>query len=127
MMDLQRLAIVLLVFALVVASTRTLWFASRRMPRSHAGRVVLLLLLQATSGFLLYRTLVPPTTALRRETLVVATDHAPASLVHSSNERLVALPEAGTIAAAEAVPDLATALRRHPATARLRIVGAGLT
>ncbi|WP_460732860.1 carboxypeptidase regulatory-like domain-containing protein [Lysobacter tyrosinilyticus] len=128
-MDSQRLAITLLVFALIVASARMLWFASRRMPRPRAGRVVVLLLLQTTSALLLYRTLVPPTTEMATETLVVATGNAPANQVRarSANERVVALPEVGTIADVESVPDLATALRWHPATARLRIVGRGLT
>ncbi len=38
----------------------------------------------------------------------------------------VALPEAGAPAGATPVPDLATALRQRPGTARLRVIGQGL-
>ena len=41
-------------------------------------------------------------------------------------ERAVALPEAPADARVERVPDLATALRRHPGASALRVVGAGL-
>lgn len=128
-MDLQRMAVVLLVLAFVVGVARMLWFAWRRVPRARAARIVLLLLLQTASATLLYGTLFPPATTIGTETLIVATEHAPADLARtlSANERVVALPEAGSITTAEPVPDLATALRRHPATARLRIVGRGLT
>jgi len=127
--DLQRMAVVLLVFALIVGGARMLWFAWRRVPRPRAGRIALLLLLQTASATLLYWTLFPPPTTIGTETLIVVTEHAPANLVKalSANERVVALPEAGSTTAAEPVPDLGSALRRHPATARLRIVGRGLT
>jgi hypothetical protein len=128
-MDPQRMTAVLLLFALIVGVVRMLWVASRRVPRPGTGRILLLLLLQAATVALLYRTLFPPAITIGTETLIVATEHAPANLARtvSANERVVALPEAGSIADAEPVPDLASALRRHPATARLRIVGRGLT
>lgn len=129
MMEVQRIPIVLLALAVIVGSVRMLWFAWRRSPRPRAWRVALLLLLQFASAALLYRVLFPPPVATGAETLVVATAHAPTNLARtlSAHERLVALPEAGSIANAEPVPDLATALRRYPATARLRIAGRGLT
>ena len=128
-MDPQRLAILLLVVALLVGSARMSWFAWRQVPRPRLWRVMLLLFLQTASVLLLYRTLVPPETAIAAETLIVATENAPANLAQtaSADERVIALPEAGAIAGGEPSPDLATALRRHPATARLRIVGRGLT
>lgn len=127
-MDLQRMAVSLLVLALIVGLARMLWLAWRRVPRQRAGRIMLLLMLQTASAALLYRTF-PPATTIGTETLIVATEHAPTNLgkALSAHERVVALPEAGSITAAEPVPDLASALRRHPATARLRIVGRGLT
>jgi len=128
-MDLQRMTVVLLILALITGAARMLWLAWQRSPRARMARVVLLLLLQAASTALLYRTLFPPAITTGTETLIVATEHAPANLAKapSANERVVALPEAGSITAAEPVPDLASALRRHPAAARLRIVGRGLT
>lgn len=125
-MDMQRTTLVLVAFAVLIGGARTLWFAWRRSPRPRAWRTALLLLLQLASAALLYRTLLPPVVALGTDTLVVATADAPATLRIAGNERLVALPEAGNIHQAEAVPDLATALRRHPETARLRIIGRGL-
>ncbi|GAB3095422.1 carboxypeptidase regulatory-like domain-containing protein [Lysobacter terrae] len=128
-MEMQRWAVLLLVFAVVVGSARASWFAWRRTPRPLAWRVAVLLLLQLASAALLYRTLFPPAIKTGSETLVVATALAPSDLgtTLTANERLVSLPEAGATASAEPVPDLATALRRHPDTARLRIVGRGLT
>jgi hypothetical protein len=88
----------------------------------------LLLVLQVVSALLLYRTLLPPPAPTGIDTLVVATAKANAALATTltPRERLVALPEAPRIASAERVPDLATALRRHAGTSRLRVVGAGL-
>jgi hypothetical protein len=126
-MELQRMATVLVVLAVLVGSARMLWFAWRRSPRPRAWRIALLLLLQLASAALLYRTLWPPAVALGTDTLVVATANSADTLTLASNERLVVLPEAGNLREAEAVPDLATALRRHPEAARLRIVGRGLT
>lgn len=127
-MEMQRMTIVLVVLAVIVASARMLWFAWRRSARPRAWRMAVLLLLQLVSAGLLYRMLWPPAVPLGSDTLVVATALAPATpgANLSADERLVALPEAGDIRDAEVVPDLATALRRHPETARLRIVGRGL-
>lgn len=96
--------------------------------RPHVWQLALLLLAQPLLAFLLYRTLLPPALITGRDTLVVTTAGAePRALRVGAHERLVALPEAPPLRAAEPVPDLATALRRYPATARVRIVGAGLT
>lgn len=129
MSDLQNMVIALLAIAVVVASARMAWFAQRRVPRARAWRIVVLLSLQMASALLLYRTLFPPPVAIGDGTLVVATAQAPDGLATTlaANETLIALPEAGAVSGAERVPDLATALRRHPQTARLRIVGRGLT
>ncbi|MBI1402275.1 MAG: carboxypeptidase regulatory-like domain-containing protein [Porphyrobacter sp.] len=87
---------------------------------------VLLAVLALASGALLYLALFPPLLPIGGETLVVATAEAPAGTRAEPGERLVALPEAPRIAGAERVPDLATALRRHGAVRRIRILGRGL-
>lgn len=128
-MQMQHAIVLLLVLAVVLGSVRVLWFSRRGVARPHAWRIALLLLLQLVSAAALYRTLFPPAVSVGANVLVVATAQSPANIsaTLAVNERLVALPEAGPIAAAEPVPDLATALRRAPGTARLRIVGRGLT
>lgn len=129
-MDTSRMLLILLTLAVLAASARVLWFAWRRPvdARPRAWRTTLLVVLQLASAVLLYRTLLPPPVATGVDALVVVTANAPRDIAGTlaAHERLVALPEAPTIAGAEPVPDLGTALRRHPATARLRIVGDGL-
>jgi hypothetical protein len=129
-MDPQRTLIVLLVLAIVAGTARFLWFAWRRAPdaRPHAWRIASLILLQLISACLLYRTLLPPPVASGVDALAVATAHTPRDVARTltANEKLVALPEAPSIPGAERVPDIGTALRRHPATARLRVLGDGL-
>lgn len=82
--------------------------------------------LSLASGLLLYLTLFPPFLPIGGETLLVATGETPRSVRAGPGERLVALPEAPTLADAERVPDLATALRRHGQVQRIRILGRGL-
>ncbi len=83
--------------------------------------------LSLASGLSLWLALFPPALPLGGETLLVATAETPAGTRAGPGERLVALPEAPSLAGAERVPDLATALRRHQQVQRLRIVGRGLT
>ncbi|HEY1140751.1 MAG TPA: carboxypeptidase regulatory-like domain-containing protein [Lysobacter sp.] len=129
-MDAQRILLGLLSFAVIAATARLLWFALRGTPgaRPRAWRLALLALLQLASATLLYRTLLPPPVATGIDALVVATAHAPRDIARTlaAHEKLVALPEAAAIKDAEPVPDLGTALRRHPETARIRLVGDGL-
>lgn len=87
-------------------------------------RLAVLLAAQPIVAGLLYLTLVPPRVA-SSGILVVATRGTPLRAA-LTGDRLVVLPEAPSLPGAERVPDLGTALRRHPA-ARLRIVGDGLT
>lgn len=130
-MDTQRILLLLLSLAVAAGTARLLWFAWRRPleTRPRMWRVALLVVLQLASAVLLYRTLSPPSVETGIDALVVATAHAPRDIARTlaSHETLVALPEAPAIDAAEPVPDLGTALRRHPGTARLRVVGDGLT
>lgn len=82
--------------------------------------------LSLASGLLLWLTLFPPRLPIGGETLLVATAETSLRARAGAGERLVALPEAPVLAAAERVPDLATALRRHGAVQRIRILGRGL-
>lgn len=120
----------LLALAVLLASARRLW-AFARTPvaqRPHAWRLAALLLLQVAGALLLYRTLVPPTVRAPAGLLVVLTAQADrvAAAERPTGATLVALPEAPALAGATRAPDLATALRRHPGTTRLRVLGAGL-
>jgi hypothetical protein len=130
-MTLEHAIAVLLVLAVVIASVRMLFAAYRSdaAARPRAWRVVALLSLQAIAAGLLCFTLLPPSRPVEGGTMVVLTENADQvnAVQTRGGEYLVALPEAGVIGAAERMPDLATALRRHPGTTHLRIVGAGLT
>ena len=102
--------------------------ACARLLRQRHGqrlRLALLLAVQPLLAGLLYFTLFPPTRPVANATLTVLTADAPRMLALPPGP-LVALPEAGDRTHADAVPDLATALRRHPETRRLHIIGAGL-
>ncbi len=86
--------------------------------------------LQLIAAALLYLTLFPPRVDehFAAGTLVVLTPGATAeqSAVGFSGAAVVALPDAISRSDIEQVPDLGTALRRHPDTARLRVIGGGL-
>jgi hypothetical protein len=101
----------------------------RRVPgviRLPVRRRAALLVLQALAALLLYFTLIPPerdvdagqlTVLVRNNTL--AGDVPPGTTV-------IALPEATSGADVPRAPDLATALRQHPGSTLLRLVGDGL-
>lgn len=90
-------------------------------------RTLALALLTLASGALLYLVLFPPLLPVGGETLLVATAETSRGIKAGPGERLIALPEAPPLVGAERVPDLATALRRHPAATAIRIVGRGLS
>lgn len=95
--------------------------------RSRAWRLALLVLAQPLCATLLYLTLLPPSLPGTAGTLVVATAGTPAEQWRSAGSELrLALPEARALPGAERVPDLATAIRRYPATRQVRVLGAGL-
>ena len=114
----------LIALAVAIGVARLLW---RQRARPNWPRTGLLAGLSMAAGMLLFLTLFPPPIPFARGTLVVATAGAPVGLAPAAGETLVALPEAPRIAAAERVPDLATVLRRDGLSARMRVVGAGLT
>lgn len=97
------------------------WRAPRDL-RAREWRVAVLAALQPVCAGLLYSTLMPPATPGSAATLVVATANAP----RMATSTVVALPESPDIVGAERAPDLAAALRTHPGTTRVQVVGGGL-
>lgn len=94
--------------------------------RARGWRLALLLIAQPLMAALLYLALFPPLVYSDAGSMVVATAGASASDATIAGETRIALPEATASTDGERVPDLATALRRHPGTQRLRLLGAGL-
>ena len=114
--------------ALIIAAAALLgvW----RTLRARASYALARIALQIVAAVLIYFALFPPRVDERfaAGTLVVLTPGVtPQQLTKLGNaSATVALPGATARAGTEQVPDLGTALRRHPDTARLRIVGSGL-
>ena len=108
--------------ALVLAA-----IAALAMWRIGRGRP-LLLALQPVLAATLWLALWPPMVSRPGATLVVATANtdAEAWARHRQDGPAFALPEASRLPGAQPVPDLATALRRSPGAARLRVLGDGL-
>lgn len=116
---------ILLALAALAACVR-LFYQYHRGARSGGIHLALLLLAQPLLAGLLYLGLFAPLRPTHDDTLTVLTagwEEAPATTVAGAR---VVLPEAREHADAEAVPDLATALRRHPHAAHLQVIGGGL-
>lgn len=98
--------------------------ASWRFRHAHKG----LSWLQPVLAGLLYVAVFPPLQQSKGETLVLFTAGAtPSQLAgHQAAPLRVRLPEAPPVAGVATVPDLATALRQHPAVTALTVVGLGL-
>lgn len=94
--------------------------------RAHGSRRIVLAVLHVAALALLWFTLFPPPVATTAGSLAVITPGAAAGAGNVEAAAVVALPGASAAAGVERVPDLATALRRHPETRHLRIVGDGL-
>lgn len=112
---------------IVLLGSARLFLQQRHGARRSRVHLSVLLLLQLASAALLYLTLLPPPTHAPAGQLTVLT--AGADRVRWSPagaDRIVTLPEATPHAAASTAPDLATALRQHPGTQVLRVVGEGL-
>lgn len=124
----NRELLILLTLSLIalIAVLRLLWNAHRARRAANAyprwWRTTLLALLQATLGIALYLTLFPPERSAPVAELVVYTGDATATDAPNA----IALPEAPEHIDAPRVPDLATALRQHPGTRRIRVLGSGL-
>lgn len=108
----------------LVASVRLLLRA--RGGRERAWRTAALLVGQAASAALLYFVLLPPTVPAESGALIVLTANAGKTGALDAADVVVALPEAGAPLGALRVPDLGTALRRHPGARPVRILGEGL-
>ncbi|MGY0561779.1 carboxypeptidase regulatory-like domain-containing protein [Luteimonas sp. A277] len=111
----------LLALAVVLAWVRLLW--RQRRTAAPFGQFAVLMLLQPVCAGLLYLTLVPPQLPVQSGTLSVLT--AEADPARATGAVVVSLPEAPQMPDAIPVPDLATALRRHPGMA-LQVLGHGL-
>lgn len=110
-----------LAVVVVIASVRQL-----RGSTAHRGRRWIGIALQIAAAMLLYVCLVP----LNRQQpagglVVLGIDADRAGALPASEGPLLLLPEAADVPGAQRVPDLATALRQHPAST-LTLVGAGL-
>jgi hypothetical protein len=121
-MNIALIATILIGAAALLGAWRT-W-------RAGTARRGLRITLQVVAAVLIYLALFPPRIDERfaAGTLVVLT---PGATEEQVSERpggiaTVALPGAVAPRDAEPVPDLGTALRRHPDTARLHVIGSGL-
>lgn len=124
----QSIAAVLLALAVLAAWLR-LWLGHRRdARRPRAWRLAVLVLLQPLLALALHATLFPPASVLAPGELTLLTEGASAGDVpEAARDGLVlALPEARAGGDVARVPDLGTALRQHPGTTRVHVVGAGL-
>lgn len=85
-----------------------------------------LITLQALAALLLYFTLLPPQHSVDAGQLTVLTGNASLAGSLPPSAALIALPEAPPTGGATRAPDLATALRQHPGSTALVLVGDGL-
>lgn len=118
----------LLVLAVLIALAGLVWRQCRAPlgQGAHAWRFVLLLAAQPACAVLLYLALLPPLLQGQVGTMLVATAGTVGFAEGAAGDVRIVLPEAAAALDGERVPDLATALRRHPGTRRLHVIGAGL-
>ena len=114
------------IIAIVLLATLRVILQQRRGARMPPLRLAALLVLQALAGGLLLLALVPPQHAARHALTLLATGAAQAPAVADDASPVLALPEANARTGIARVPDLATALRQHPGTEKLILVGDGL-
>ena len=118
--------LVILLVILLIGSVRLLR-QQRHGARRTRTHLLALLVLHCASAALLYLTLLPPPVHAPAGQLTVLTAGADRVRWSSTGaDRIVALPEATAHLAATRAPDLATALRQHPGTQVLRVIGEGL-
>ncbi|WP_311268127.1 carboxypeptidase regulatory-like domain-containing protein [Sphingobium sp. WCS2017Hpa-17] len=115
-----------LTLAVLIGGVRLLLWHRAAGALASPVRTSLLLLLQPIAAGLLYMALFPPDAADGVSSLRIATANTSRLSAAASGSPLILLPEAHAISGGEAVPDLATALRRHPGVTSLTIVGDGL-
>ncbi|WP_313460608.1 hypothetical protein [Stenotrophomonas sp.] len=116
-----------LALIVLIASLRFVEPGSARLLSAHnRRRRPTLLLLQALAAALLYFTLQPPTRNADAGHLAVLTSEASTAGTPPPSATVVALPEANAPTGTPRAPDLATALRQHPGSSTLTLVGDGL-
>lgn len=119
-------AIILLACALALVRLGLWRRATAPIARGPVWRLPVLMALNLAASALLYLTLDPPDVGLRSGRLVVLTAGARAARAQEPGDIVVTLPEGPPDKAAERVPDLATALRRHAEVRAIQVLGAGL-
>lgn len=110
------------VAVIVVMGTLRLAASGSARPRHRAA----LIALQALAALLLYFTLLPPPRSVDAGQLIVLTGNATLAGNPPPGTTRIALPEAPATTHADRAPDLATALRQHPGSTALLLVGDGL-
>jgi hypothetical protein len=128
LLDPRPWTLIALAAGVVLALVRLVLWQRAAAPEARAPRWRLAVLgaLTLAAGVLTALTLFPPAAVLRSGEMIVLTRGALAPTDVSAGDRLIALPEAGPVEGATRVPDLATALRRFPEAARIRVLGEGL-
>lgn len=117
-------AAVLLALALLLSSLRlAARVRAKTLPASGGG---LRLVAQVLVAALLWFALFPPASTEPVAALVVVTPGATELAEREPADTWVALPGTNTDAGIQAVPDLGTALRRHPGRSPVRVIGHGL-
>ena len=111
--------------AAVLAAWVRMGLWRRGAPKSSVWRFALLIGLQPVWAALLFFGLFPPGVPVAGGVLTVLTANAPGAAA-ATGGHVVVVPEA-SIAGAQRVPDLGTALRLYPETRRIRVLGDGLT
>jgi len=94
--------------------------------QASTGRTGALALLQPLCAGLLYLALFPPVAGGEAASLRIATAGTSRMIGAQAGAPLILLPEAPAIGGGEAVPDLSTALRRHPGVTQIHVLGHGL-
>ncbi|MCF7751130.1 hypothetical protein KQ945_10265 [Bacillus subtilis subsp. subtilis] len=113
---------------IVLLGSARVWQQQRRNPARSTRRTAALLVLQIGAAGLLYATLLPPPVHITAQRLTVLTGHADtAGRAATADASVIALPEARPHRGSAFAPDLATALRQHPGTLQLQLVGDGLS
>ncbi|MBH2000063.1 MAG: carboxypeptidase regulatory-like domain-containing protein [Sphingomonadaceae bacterium] len=125
-MTMETIVNAILCVAVLLASVRLILWHRASPVSGIPFRLILLLILQPVCAFLLSCSLFPSAETQSGRTLRVATAGTPRLAGAAAGAPLIILPEAGAISGGEAVPDLATALRRHTGTNSIALLGNGL-
>ncbi|WP_088183937.1 hypothetical protein [Sphingobium sp. Z007] len=127
-MTIQWAVALVLGLATLLACVRLALWHRRALATGQASsvRLALLMLFQPAVSALLYCALFPPMMGGGATGLRIATAGTSRLAAASDGAPLILLPEAPAIGGGEAAPDLATALRRHPAVTAISVLGEGL-